>query len=444
MPLSSDLSREIASSNNDHRHHLFNNLPWTEDDTLLYLLGGESDHYDLITKDAKAKGLLENRDRNVQLREWEVIPASNKKLDRKAADVVKDVLLGCDFDQMSSDLVKDSLLKGNSFIELIWGIDGKTTFIEDAPGRSLHRFRFYKPENTEKVPKNIGIYRRHEIRLLNLSDLYVGERVPHKRFLCHCYGNKNDNPWGIGLGRVLYWFAVKFKKEIIKQRLIYLDRYAEPTKIGKAPEKASKEDRANFNRTIEKIISSGYGTLPAGYLLELLEAQRSSSGDMYQTAIDWCNKEMAMATLGETLSMELPNNAGSRAATSTQTDASSILLAKYDCDRLSTGPYRVLASWITSLNVPGAKPPMIWKLFPELKSTEDLNTRVNRDNTLNTLGYKISPEKLEEIYGKGYIDVEAVEAEKAEEEKANQFGLSFSERKTKAYHRRLNKYKYVV
>lgn len=438
MALSAKLSQEIASSLHDPYYRMFNDMPWSEDDTLMYLLGGDYDYYDLILKDAKAKSLLETRDRNTTLREYKVEPASSSAIDKKAADLVREIITAFDFDQMTSDLNVNSYLKGNSFVELMWGIDGKTTYIEEAIARPVHRFKFKLPKNPGK---DVGMFRRHEVRLLSTSDLYEGTTVPSKRILCHAYGKKDDNPWGIGLGRVLYWLAVVFKKEIIKQRLVFLDRFAEPSHRGKSPQSATKEQRREFNALIESGRKSGVFTLPHGWELDLMEAGRSTSNDLYQSAIDWCNSEMAQAVLGETLSTELPGSTGSRAAAQTHQQGSAVYLAKFDCDRLSTGPYRELARWITELNYPDAKPPMIWKLFPELEEAENLDSRVNRDNTLNSLGYKITPDKVKEIYGDGYEDLAAKEAQ---EQKADQdIGLGFSEseesRRAKAFKARLEK-----
>lgn len=433
MPLSAKLTEEIASAETDPRYYLFNGFGniTTPDDVLLYQLAGDADQYDLILKDAHAKAVLEARDRNVVCREWKVAPASEDKADKKAADAVKEILNGCDFDQLCSDLNSYPMLRGNGFIELRWAVDGKTTYIEDATPKPNHRFRFALPE--EKRSPDIGYYRNYEIRVLSQRDLFKGDAVPARRVLCHSYGRRNDNPWGIGLGRVLYWLAVIFKKELTKQRLIYLDKYAQPSIKGKAGPKATKEQRDEFTKVLAEIFKRGYGTLPDGWEAELMEAQRSSSNDVYQGAIDWCNAEMSKLVLGETLSMELPQGAGSRAATQTHQDGSTIYLAKFDSDRISTGPLRELSKWITELNVPGAKPPMIWRHFPELEEAEDLNQRVNRDNTLNTIGYKLNPEKVKEVYGDGYIDNAAAEAETAKQQEKQQsdsgaFDVGFGEK----------------
>ena len=455
MALSAKLTDDIASAESDPRYYLFNlgGMIATPDDTLMYQLGGNADEYDLVLKDAHAKALLETRDRNVTCREWKVEPASQDKLDKKAADIVKDVLNASvrgtssgvfDFDQFCSDLNSYPLLKGNAFIELKWNIDGKTTYIESATPKPNHRFKFRLPSETKE---DIGYYLGYEIRVLSQGNMFEGTTVPTKRIICHSYGRRNDNPWGIGLGRVLYWLAVVFKKELIKQRLIYLDKYAQPTLIGKGSEKSTLAQREEFNRILSSIVKGGYGTLPPGWEANFLEAQRSSTTDVYQGAIDWCNAEMSKMVLGETLSLELPQGAGSRAAAQTHQDGSTIYLAKYDSDRISTAPLRELSGWITELNVPGAKPPMIWRNFPELQDSEDLNARVSRDSQLNQIGYKIKAEAIKEIYGDFYEDSAALEAEMAkQQQESGAFDVGFAEekldyelRKFKAFQKRLAK-----
>ncbi|MEH1789635.1 MAG: DUF935 family protein [Nostoc sp.] len=457
MPLSASLAQDIAAANTDPRHFLFDGFVQIPDDTLLYLLGGDTDYYDLILKDAHAKAVLETRDRNVVCREWKVVAASESKSDKKAADVVTQVLTSFDFDQAASDINRFSLLRGTSFVEFKWELDGSLTKIKRATAKPAYRFRFKIPDDG-KESDDIGYYEGYEIRLLSRSDYYEGVTIPPKRILCHSYDRVNDNPWGIGLGRVLYWLAVVFKKELVKQRLIYLDKYAQPSIKGKGGPKSTLEQRDEFTKVLAQIFKKGYGTLPEGWDAELMEAQRSSTSDVYQTAIDWCNAEMSKLVLGETLSLELPQGAGSRAATQTHQDGSTIFLAKFDSDRLSTGPLRELARWITELNVPDANPPMIWRHFPELEESEDLNQRVNRDDTLNTIGYKISADKVKEVYGDGYEDAAGVQAEQQKQQtqqqqdsgafdvgfeepkpNINPVALSYEDRKLAAFRKRLEK-----
>jgi phage gp29-like protein len=436
MALSESLRREIANAETDPRYILFDGIPQMPDDTLRFLLGGDFEKYDLILKDSKAKALLEVRDRNISCREWYVEPASQSRKDKKAADVVKEVLLGFDFDQLCSDLNSNSLLKGNAFIELKWGIDGQTTFIEDAIAKPNSRFRFVLhkgKDNKGNDGEPIGIFKGYQIRVLSQGNFYLGTQVPDKRILCHAYGRRSDNPWGIGLGRVLYWMAVIFKKELWKQRMIFLDRHAQPTALGKAPISAVSDagQREEFRRAMDRIIAGKSGVLPPEWSFEFLQPS-SLGADLFQSAIDSINSEMAMLVLGETLSMELPG-AGSRAAAETHAEGSSIYLAKYDSDRLSTGSLRTLAKWITQENVEDAAPPQIWRKFPELNTSEDPNSRISRDAQLNALGYKISADKVKEIYGDGYIDAQAEQECKSKEQEqqnidSGAFDIGFGEK----------------
>lgn len=430
MPLSKRLTEEIAASIDDARYYLFNNIPQSPDETLTSLLGGDVDRYDLILKDAHASAALEKRVRNVALREWNIEPGGTRSIDKQAVKTLETVLRQFDSDQMIVDLMINTLLKGNGFIELKWAIEGKLTYVGQAICRPVYRFTFLRPGGTarnsklnsllpyEASPvndKQRGYFKGYEIRVLKLNDIQFGEPVPPMRILCHNYGQIADNPWGVGLGQVLYWLAVVFKKEIIKQRLIYLDKYAQPTLLATANETATREQRDAVLNVLQEITQGGYGVLPYGWVAEFLEASRSSTNDVFQGGIDWLNQEMSKCVLGETLSLELPGSSGSRAASETHADQSGVFLAKYDSDRLASGPLREFSQWVTNLNHPGAKAPMMWKRFPEFEEMEDLNSRVNRDNTLKNIGYTITPKKVEEVYGEGY--------EKQEEDKG--FGSGF-------------------
>lgn len=408
MALSAALTQEIASSATDPNYYLFADFPQHPDDTLTYLLAGDIDKYELILQNTHAKSVIEKRVRNVILREYEVLaPDDASAREKKAVKLIQDILKGFDFDEFCRSMQQNSLLKGNGFGEIRWNSFSKFVEISNIIVRRNHRFKFrlLQPENKNK---QIGTFRDHEIMLLTREDMFYGKNIPALRILCHGYDFKDDLPWGIGLGRVLYWFCVVFQKEIWKSRLINLDKQAEPTLLAQSKKEATLEQRQLFTSQLTTMRKGGVLTVPADWIISYLQAQIGTSSDAYKTALDDINLEISKCVLGETLSLELPGAAGSRAAAQTHSDESGVYLAKYDSDRMSTGVLKELCRCICALNgFDDIRIPGIWRKFPELEEREDLGGRSTRDSTLNQIGYRIKPEEVARVYGDGYEDVNA-------------------------------------
>jgi hypothetical protein len=126
------------------------------------------------------------------------------------------------------------------------------------------------------------------------------------------------------------------------------------------------------------------------------------------------DSELSKAVLGETLSTDVGDR-GSYAASRTHNEVRKEV-TKADADLLSDTLNRTLIRWDVELNLPGAKPPKLWRNFEE---AEDLNTRVTRDKTLFDMGWKLKKEAVSEIYGDFYEEQQQEGAATDEEFLAN-------------------------
>jgi phage gp29-like protein len=416
MPLPRNQQSEIASIKRDHTLYLnaYTGTYINPDDVLQGRGRGHYEAYEDLKKDGHAYSVLQKRYLAVVSREWKVEPASSSRADKKAADMVRyhlthlaaraenedTVTVG--FDGLCYNLL-DAILKGYKPAEIIWGEDESEIFPAQVKTRNQQRFPFGVNETTSQW----------EMRLLTPEDMVQGipvQRLHPRKFFVHSYGANDDNPYGVGIGRTIWW-NVFFKKQGIKFWLQFVDKFASPTALGKYPRGATQEQKNTLLAALNAIATDAGVAIPEGLEIILLEASRSGSISAYEELASYMDAEISKAVLGETLSTEM-GSVGSYAAAQTH-DKVSQRLAKADADLLSDTLNRTLIKWTTAYNLPNAKPPRVWREFGE---QEDLNSRSQRDKTLFDMGFKLKPEAVKEIYGDDYEVVKQSKEAKANDD----------------------------
>ncbi|BAZ39430.1 hypothetical protein NIES4101_53830 [Calothrix sp. NIES-4101] len=408
--------KEIASIRRDHTLYLqaYTGTYQNPDDVLNTRGRGQYKAYEDLKKDGHTYSVLNKRFLQVISREWKVEPASSKRDDKKAAEMVKyhlsslaaraedDDVVATGFDALCFNLL-DAILKGYKPAEIIWAQDGNEIFPAQVKTRNQERFPFGVNEATEKW----------EMRMLTPNDMITGIPVQQeypRKFFVHSFGAVDDNPYGVGVGRTLWW-NVFFKKQGIKFWLQFVDKFASPTAIGKYPKGATQEQKATLLRALNAIATDAGVSIPDGMEVMLLEASRSGSIQCYEGLANYMDSEISKAVLGETLSTQIGDR-GSYAAAQTHNEVR-MQLAKADADLLSDTLNRTLIKWIIDYNLPNAKPPRLWRDFGE---QENLDSRVQRDKTLFDMGFKLKPEAVKEIYGDDYEEVKEQSGEVSQEE----------------------------
>lgn len=396
--LSAKLKQELTSALEDASYHVFETLQ--PEDPLQWLLNDHIEKYQELLLDPDITSCLQKRIYAVVSAEWEVQPAGDSKKDKTIARFIKWCLDNIQFDQVCLGLL-EALVLGYKVAEIIWKkdtwIDSETNkkyqviCPQDIRVRSSNKFTFVKAKDS----KNAGLW-GYELRFLTLQSPIYGTSLPNKKFIIHSIGSKTSNPLGVGLGAALYW-PHQFKKQAVMSALTFGDRFAQPTVIGKHLPEQNPKKLEQFVRSITEGTS---GVLPDGMEVFLLEASRSSSQNFYEWLIDWCEEQIKKVILSEMMS-GAPQGLSGQPAQNDENVRREI--TKLDADLLHYCLNSTLIQWLIDFNFAGSLVPKTWRLFPE---TEDLNSRVNRDNTLQSMGWKLTHEKFTEIYGEGYQEPE--------------------------------------
>lgn len=389
MPASKDLRMEVASVARDPWVAAYQMMLAPQDPTLVQAPHKGVTLYDEIRRDPHAHAVLQKRALEVTSREWRVDPASDRRIDRRAAEVVEKGLKRIDFDRTTRGLL-GAALYGYAVAEVIWTVVDGEWLPDKVKVRRQRRFRFTVDGELRLLTREAGVH---------------GIPVPDRKFIVHRWSldHTDDDPYGLGLGSVLFWPSW-FKRQVLGHWLRATERYAEPdlklTYQGSHDVDLEKKLLAAAqSRAGNKVMA-----LPASVTAELLEAANAGGGDALGALARYLDELMSEAVLGETLSTNV-GESGSRALGDVHNEVR-LAIAKADADLLSATINDSLVRWIVDINALGGTPPTVWRDFSE---PEDLKARADRDVALDRMGYRpASVDQINETYGGEWVDTRAV------------------------------------
>lgn len=354
---------EIAGVEKDIFRDYLGKIQTNPDKILKSESGGKGlELYEDLLRDAKVGSTLQSRRLAVTGKEWEVIPASEKRQDVKIADYVKQVLEGFSLDAFRKSALS-GLVLGFKPCEVMWEYSEGDVWVSRIIPKDARRFVFDLDGR---------------LRLLTLSNMVEGEEVPDRKF--HVFTNPSDNgsPYGDGLGRLLYW-PVWFKKNGIKFWLIFAEKFGSPTIIGRYPPGTQKDQQDELLDVLEAIQQESAIKIPETMAIELLEAQRRGATDTYNKLCDFMDRQIGIIMLGHTGSSEsTPGKLGSEDMAKEVRDD----IVKADADLLCLAENEQLVHWIVDYNFPGVARSKYPKVWIRTEEEQDLKPLAERDEIL--------------------------------------------------------------
>ncbi|MGK9039213.1 DUF935 domain-containing protein [Rhizobium sp. SA279] len=384
--MATPITQEIATVASDPYVPHFQNIMQPTDEVLASR-GGVAGLkvYDEIRRDPHAFAILQKRKLEVVSREWKVQPPDNpSRLEKKAAAEVEKQLKALDFDKLTKGLL-GAVLKGFAVGEVMWdNVDGVWT-VKLVRVKKQRRFRM----TTEGA-----------LRVLTRSNVVDGEAVPDRKFIVHRHSidDDDDDPYGVGVGSVLYWPAW-FKRQVLAHWLRGVEKHASPTVHATYTGNFDEKRQVMLETALRKMANDTGIVTPEGVTMDLLETKNGGGGALQEALSRYLDELMSEAVLGETLS----TNSGERGARSLGEihNEVRIAIAKADSDLLSATIKNTIVRWIVELNYPGARLPDVWRDFSE---AEDLDKKVERDKKLHDMGYEPSDiEYVNETYGGEWV-----------------------------------------
>ncbi len=345
-------------------------------DRLLQAKGGDIAVYEDVLSDDQVKTCFEQRRLAVVSREWVVEPGGPSRLDRKAADFMREQLANIRWDAVTNKALY-GVYYGFAVAECLYARDGATVALEGVKVRRQKRFRF-------------DAQGRPRLRTLANAD---GIALPPRKFWTFSTGaDSDDEPYGLGLAHWLYW-PTFFKRNSLRIWLTMLDKFAVPTAVGKYPAGADAATKQRLLAACMAVRNATGIAIPEGMMLELLEAKRSGALDG-APLYDRMNSAISKVTVGQTMTTD-DGSSLSQASVHMQV-RDDLVMADADlvCESWNTGPAR----WLTEWNYPGAAVPRVWRRvdMPDLKGLAEI------DKTLSDIGFKPTLRRIQTTYGEDY------------------------------------------
>lgn len=373
---------EIATLERDIQ--IFNgflNLLENPDKVLRLECGGDISVYDDISREARVGSVLRTRAQAVIGKEWDIIPASDDSQDMKIADYVKQVFLGFPFDTARRSILRGGLLKGFSVSEVMWDQSEGDTFIRAMKHRAQRRLRFDMNEHLRLLtPEN-------PLEGSNLTALYP------RKFQRFVFGDEAETPYGIGLGRELYW-PWWFKKNGVKFWLMFCEQFGSPTKIGRYPGGSDSKQKDVLMDALDALTSSSSIAIPDGMSIDLIQAAKSGSVSTQAELTRYMDEEIAVCVLGQTATTT--GTAGRLGNDDAQADVRDDLI-KADADALCEHLNPGVVRWLVDYQFPGhGRYPQIWIRCGQEADLKELS---ERDKTLGETGVKFTKKYFMGNYG---------------------------------------------
>lgn len=370
-------AKPVLISGPDGRGILLNPDPIIEQEGEFH---GTSVYDEMLDKDNHLAGLVDARTNAFLSLPMEIQPAEDTPQATMEAKFVEEVLLECNGLHDSLRQMRQSVVKGHQIFELDWyqREDGKWGLHEIAHVDE-NRFVF----DVEWRP-----------RLLTLDKPFFGMDLPEKKFLVVRYNARAGNPYGVGIGRSLWW-AYFFKKAGIKSWLVFCEKFGLPTVVGKYRRGTPKPDQDKLLQIIRGIAQATGVVVEEGTLIDLLEAQRSGSTTSYKDLSDFLNAEMSKRVVGQTLTTE-PGASGSYALGKVHGNVRQDIL-EADAIEGSQDLQRVVR-WIVDYNFgerPASKYP---KVVFDASPPEDLKQLAETDDVLSSMGVVFGEKMMRRRY----------------------------------------------
>ena len=374
------LSDEIATRKRSiNFYSLGSYLP--DPDVVLRKQGKDIRVYKQLLCDPHVFACVQSRKSGVLSLEWEINRGKDKD---KNTEIITDWFKKIDVYQLINNIL-DATSFGFQPIEIIWKKVGNLVLPVELKAKPVDWFCF----DEENVLK------------FRTKEHYYGEELPPRKFLCPQANPSYENPYGERTLSRVFW-AVTFKKGGLKFWVTFTEKYGMPHLIGKHPRGASQDETDRLADLLENMIQDAIAVIPDDSSVEIQEANKSSSAEIFEKLIDKMNAEISKAILGQTLTTEVGSR-GSYAATNSHMAIRQDII---DADKkLVENTINQLIKWIYEINFSGGEIPTF-----EMYEIEDVDLNLaQRDKTLSEAGVKFTKEYFLKTYGFDEEDLEIKE-----------------------------------
>ena len=337
-----------------------------EDDFLVGRGGAEAFNiYQKLLFDDTVSSAMSKLSQEITVREWKLEAHSELPGDVAIKEFVEDQLNDLQVDELYKSMV-ESYIVGFSVFEVMWARTHGGIVAQDVRFRDQRRFRFESLEKAE-----LGF----TMKLMTRDNAMDGIELPPRKFVPFRYWvQANGDPYGCGLGRILYPL-VKFKRRALESQLLYSDRFANPTAVAKAPLSATAAEIDTLYDHLSNLSQETALVMPEGYELEFVNP--GGTPETFDKLRDALIRDITMLIAGEEESGA--SGAGSKASSEVAAGVR-VNRAQDISELISRKLNKTLIRWIVDLNFgTNVKAPRIYRDF---EAKEDVSLSMSDVATL--------------------------------------------------------------
>lgn len=333
--ISDELLRQIADHTSDPLFVLgLSQLP--NPDEVLRKAGLSHRVYDQVLTDAHVMAKVIDRRSGMLRREWQVEAGADTPRGKRAAEICRLAITEMEEHEThpletSLGFIQEAALRGHRALEVVWKYDGGLwlpDFLRDIPGRRI-------------------IHTGVEWRLLTLDDPSLGIAFPPRKGLVATHMASTDNPYGEALLSRCFW-PYMFKHNGFKWWVTLAEKHGIPWVIGKLGGQAEDSQRRDLLGKLVSLVMDAVAVLPKDAEVDI-KGLEGVTPDVHERLIRITNAEMSKVLVGQTLSTELDQKGGSRAAAETHSGLRDEIV---EADgKLVARTMNRLFAWITELNL---------------------------------------------------------------------------------------------
>lgn len=347
------------------------------------------DLYAEVERDTHISSIIQSAKLNVAGMKYDVLPFIGEK-EKKAsarneeiARFVKRSLKSTGYFPQHLFNLMDAIGKGFSCSEIVWEITDEGIVPKKILNRPQRRIQF---DAVTREPK-----------IRNMSNPYLGDPLPDKKFIIHRISSTWENPFGDPLDQSLYWMWL-FKRMVLKFWMQHLEVGAASVPIVKHPAKALPAVKDEALAIAQTIRSGAYGRIPADFDIIWAEAKNAiANAETYNAFVRVMNDEMSKCVNGQTLTAE----AGSSEGKGTQAlgnvhQGTQSNRDVFRAEGLASTLNSTIVKWMVDFNYGNVDG------YPEfrfdLEQSDDLVSESTIVKNLTDAGYDIDAEELSEKF----------------------------------------------
>lgn len=340
------LLRQIADHSTDPNFILgLSQLP--NPDEVLRKAGLSHEVYDQVLTDPHVMAKVIDRRSGLLRQEWQVEQSGDNQQAKQAVELCSQALAELSEHEdhpleNSLGILQEAALRGHRAVEVVWKNVGGKWF----------------PEYLRDISSRRLIHTGIEWRLLTRDHPSFGMAFPKYKILLASHMASTDNPYGEALLSRCYW-PYLFKHNGLKWWVTLAEKHGIPWIIGMLGGVTEEPQRRDLLNKLVALAVDAVAVLPKDATVEF-KGLEGVTPEVHERLIRISNAEMSKVLVGQTLSTELDQSGGSRAAAQTHSELREEIV---EADRKLVG--RVmnrLFAWITELNFgPGvASPKFSW------------------------------------------------------------------------------------